>query len=152
MHYNLRDTYKIYQANSENPIDVKQYLSIVKGFMKFLINKLFERGEIIIPERLGSLHIQGKKSKIVLDGDSIKGLAPDWAKTKELWDSDTEAKEKKQLVYHFNEETNGIRYKFFWSKRRVLLPNKTLFNLRMTRTNKRALKDRIRSGKEYLIK
>lgn len=152
MHYNLRDTYKVYSAHSEEPVDIKVYLNIVKGFMKFMMKKLFERGEILIPERLGSLHIQGKKSKIVLEGDTIKGLAPDWVKTKELWESDPEARERKQLVYHFNEETNGIRYKFFWSKKRVLLPNKTLFNLRMTRTNKRALSDKIKSGKEYLIK
>ena len=78
-------------------------------------------------------------------------MAPDWVKTKELWESDKEAKKNKQLVYHFNEETNGIRYKFAWSKNRVLVSNKTLYNLRMTRSNKRELSKLVREGKEYLI-
>ena len=89
---------------------------------------------------------------LYIEDGEIKGLAPDWVKTKQLWDSDTEAKENKQLVYHFNEETNGIRYKFSWSKNRVLVSNKTLYNLRMTRSNKRELSKLVREGKEYLIK
>ena len=152
MHYNLRDTYTVYKAYSESPVDIKTYLQIVKKYMKFLVSRLLDRGEIMIPERLGTLHVHGRKSKIVLEGDTIKGLAPDWVGTKLLWHSDPVAKENKQLVYHFNEDTDGIRYKFFWSKRRVLVPNKTLFNLRMTRTNKRALSNKIKQGKEYLIK
>lgn len=150
--YNIRDTYVIYENLSNNPISKSQYGEIVKKFMKFLIDKLLESGEILIPERLGKLSIFGKKIKIVVENDKIKGLAPDWVKTKQLWEEDSQAKENKQLVYHFNEETNGIRYKFFWSKNRVLVTNKTLYNLRMTRTNKRTLSNLVREGKEYLIK
>ena len=114
--------------------------------------KLLSTGEIILPERLGKLSIFGKKVNVRIEDGEIKGLAPDWVKTKQLWDSDEEAKNNKQLVYHFNEETNGIRYKFFWSKNRVLVSNKTLYNLRMTRSNKRELSRLVREGKEYLIK
>jgi hypothetical protein len=120
--------------------------------MKFLSSKLLSTGEIIIPERLGKLSIFGKKVKIRIEDGEIKGLAPDWVKTKELWDSDPVAKQNKQLVYHFNEETNGIRYKFAWSKNRVLVSNKTLYNLKMTRSNKRGLSKLVREGREYLIK
>ena len=102
--------------------------------------------------QLGKLSIYGKKVKVKVEDGQIKGLAPDWVKTKELWESDKEAKKNKQLVYHFNEETNGIRYKFSWSKNRVLVSNKTLYNLRMTRTNKRELSKLVKEGKEYLIK
>ena len=119
--------------------------------MKFLILKLLSTGEIILPERLGRLSIFGKKVNVRIENGEIKGLAPDWVKTKQLWDSDEEAKNNKQLVYHFNEETNGIRYKFSWSKNRVLVSNKTLYNLRMTRSNKRELSKLVREGKEYLI-
>ena len=105
-----------------------------------------------LTERLGKLSIFGKKVKVRIEDGEIKGLAPDWVKTKELWESDSTAKERKQLVYHFNEDTNGIRYKFSWSKNRVLVSNKTLYTLRMTRTNKRELSKLVREGKEYLIK
>lgn len=150
--YNTRDSYVVYKNMSVNPINISQYVQIINHFMKFLSSKLLSTGEIIIPERLGKLSIFGKKVNIRIENGEIKGLAPDWVKTKELWDSDPIAKQNKQLVYHFNEETNGIRYKFAWSKNRVLVSNKTLYNLRMTRSNKRELSKLVREGREYLIK
>ena len=150
--YNTRDSYVVYKNMSVNPINISQYVQIINHFMKFLSSKLLSTGEINIPERLGKLSIFGKKVNVRIEDGEIKGLAPDWVKTKQLWESDEEAKNNKQLVYHFNEETNGIRYKFFWSKNRVLVSNKTLYNLRMTRSNKRELSRLVREGKEYLIK
>ena len=149
--YNTRDSYVVYKNMSDNPINISEYVQIINQFMKFLILKLLSTGEIILPERLGRLSIFGKKVNVRIEDGEIKGLAPDWVKTKELWDSDLIAKQNKQLVYHFNEETNGIRYKFAWSKNRVLVSNKTLYNLRMTRSNKRELSRLVREGKEYLI-
>ena len=150
--YNTRDSYVVYKNMSDNPINISEYVQIINQFMKFLILKLLSTGEIILPERLGRLSIFGKKVNVRIEDGEIKGLDPDWVKTKQLWDSDEEAKNNKQLVYHFNEETNGIRYKFSWSKNRVLVSNKTLYNLRMTRSNKRELSKLVREGKEYLIK
>ena len=151
-HYNINDSYVVYKNISNDPVDKSIYLQITNQFMKFLSSKLLSQGEINIPERLGKLSIYGKKVKVKVEDGQIKGLAPDWVKTKELWESDKEAKNKKQLVYHFNEETNGIRYKYVWSKNRVLVSNKTLYNLRMTRSNKRELSKLVREGKEYLVK
>lgn len=150
--YNSRDSYIIYKNLSDNPINIAQYVQIVNQFMKFLINRLFEKGQISLPEKLGNLQIVGKKVKVKIEDGQIKGLAPDWVKTKELWENDPEAKQNKQLVYHFNEQTNGVRYRFFWSKNRVLVSNKTLYNIKMTRTNKRTLSQLVKNGKEYLIK
>ena len=152
--YNSRDSYILYKNTSslDTPVDISTYIKIVNSFMKFLIRKLFQTGEITLPERLGNLFVIGKKVKIRFEEGEIKGLAPDWVKTKELWDSDSKAKKDKQLVYHFNEDTNGVRYKFFWSKNRVLVTNKTLYTLKMTKTNKKELSKLIKKGKEYLIK
>ena len=151
-HFNTRDSYIVYKNMSNNPVNITQYVQINNQFMKFLMSKLFDTGEINIPERLGKLSITGKKVKIRIENGEIKGLAPDWVKTKELWEIDFKAKEDKKLVYHFNEDTNGIRYKFSWSKNRVLISNKTLYSLRMTRTNKRELSRLVKNNKEYLIK
>ena len=150
--YNTRDSYIIYKSVSKDPLEVSRYIEITNLFMKFLSNKLLEKGSIIIPERLGNLSIIGKKIKVRIEEGKIKGIAPDWVKTKELWEEDSQAKLEKQLVYHFNENTNGIRYKYSWSKNRVLVTNKTLYNLKMTRENKRALSKLVTEGKEYLIK
>jgi hypothetical protein len=150
--HNLRGSYKSYTENSRNPMTVDIYLSIVKGFIKFLMAKLFQTGEIKLPERMGILTITGKKVKVEYEDGKIKGLAPNWAETKRFWAENPVAKAAKQLIYHFNEETNGVRYKFTWSKSRVLAANKTLYDLRMTRTNKRLLSSLVKGGKEYIIK
>lgn len=150
--YNTRDSYKLYVENSSQPIDISTYVNIINGFMKFLIKKLFLTGHITFPERLGTLEIVGKKVKVRIEDGEIKGLAPDWANTKKLWEEDEEARKNKQLVFHFNEHTNSVRYKFFWSKAKLFLANKTLYSLRMTRTNKRELSKIIQEGKEFLIK
>ena len=151
-YYNTRDSYIVYKSTSVNPLEVSRYVEIINSFMKFLSSKLLQRGEISIPDRLGRLMILGKKVKVRIEDGKIKGLAPDWVKTKELWEEDPQAKLDKQLVYHFNENTNGIRYKYFWSKSRVLVTNKTLYNLKMTRENKRTLSKLVSEGKEYLIR
>lgn len=151
-HLNIRSSYPFYVESSETPVSVNTFVAIAKDYMQFLADKVLEEGQIMLPERLGQLIITGKKVKAVVEDGVIKGLAPDWKSTNELWIKDPEAKEKKQLVYHFNEDTNGIRYKFSWSKSRVLVANKTLYNLRMTRTNKRILSANVKAGKEYLIK
>lgn len=150
--YNTRDSYIVYKNQSDCPIDISKYLKIINQFMKFLSIKLLSTGEIQLPERLGKVSVIGKKVKVRLEDGEIKGLTPDWVKTKELWGEDPVAKENKQLVYHFNEDTNGVRYRFFWSKNRVLVTNKTFYNFRLTRTNKRDLSKLIKQGKEYLIK
>lgn len=151
-YYNTRDTYKMYQSVSENPVDVKKYIEIVSEFLKYIVCVLFEKGTVILPEKLGVLHIIGKKLKATTEDGKIKGLAPDWDKTKKLWAIDQQAKDNKQIVYHFNEETNGIRYRIVWAKTKVLVSNKTLYDLKFTRTNKRFLSALIKTGKEYLIK
>ena len=153
---NVKDSiqlsYELYKEENENPISKRDYVSINRDFMKYLSAKLLVDGIVKFPERLGYVQVVGNKSKFRVENNMIKGLAPDWAGTKALWESDEEAKNNKQLVYHFNEDTNGVRYRFFWSKSRVLVANKTLYNLRMTRTNKRTLSSNIKNGKEYLIK
>lgn len=150
MHKNLRDSYKLYKTTSVNPTDIKMYLDIVHGYLKFLMNKVMEGEEVTLPSRFGTLSITGKKQTIRFDENGkVVGLPPDWVKTKELWDRNETAKQNKQLVYCTNEHTSNIRYKFLWSKITVLVTNKTLYALKMTRTNKRDVSNRVKNGKEY---
>lgn len=148
---NLRDSYKLYKEDAILPISSKDYLDIVSKFNKFMINRVLEGDEVVLPARFGTLAIVGKKQEIKFDENgNIIGLAPNWVKTKQLWENDAEAKSKKKLVYCTNEHTSNIRYKFFWSKNKIFAANKTLYALRMTRTNKRAVYDKVsKQNKEY---
>lgn len=151
MKRNLRDSYKFYKQEATLPINSKDYLEIVAGFNKFMIDKVLEGDEVVLPVRFGTLSIIGRKQEIKYDQDGkIIGLAPNWKKTKELWDRNEDAKKRKQLVYCTNEHTSNIRYRFFWSKNKVFVTNKTLYALRMTRTNKRTVNVNVTTeNKEY---
>lgn len=151
--YNISDSYKTYKNISDRPIDKKSFIRIVNGFMLFMCYKLFQIGKINLPTRLGTIEIVGRKIKPIVEEDgTIKGLNVNWKETRELWNSDPIAAEEKRKIYHFNEESEGLNYKFFWSKNRVLVPNKNFYNLKMTRTNKRQLAKIIKNEKvEYRI-
>lgn len=147
---NLRESYKLYKQSVENPIDIKTYLILAADYNKFLIDKVLEGKEITLPSRMGTLSILGKEQQIKFDEEGkVKGLAPDWVRTKELWESNAQAKAEKKLLYHMNSHTDNVRYKFLWSKKNVLVENKTLYSLRLTRTNKRAVHQKILEGAQY---
>ncbi len=147
---NIRTSYRQYKKECEEVVDIKTYIDIATRYIKFLMEKVVEGYEVTLPSRLGSLKIVGTKQEIRFEEGKVKGLSPNWKRTKELWESNPEAKEKKQLVYNTNEHSDGIRYKYIWSKRRVLVTNKTLYSLRMTRENKRRIYKAVMAGKEYV--
>lgn len=149
---NIRSSYKEYKKNTDKPVDIKTYILISTMYINFILEKVFSGYEITLPFRLGSLKIIGNKQVVKWDENNkiIGGVSPNWKKTKELWDSNPQAKEAKTLVYNTNDHTDGIRYKFLWSKNRVLVSNKTIYSLRMTRNNKRRVYREIMSGKEYI--
>lgn len=149
---NLRDSYKKYLQTTENPIDVKSYVLINNLYNKFLMSKVLEGHEVTLPARLGTLCVLGTKSKVRYEDGQVKGLAPDWVGTKKLWDSNPEAKAKKTLLYHTNAHTDGVRYKIHWSKSNVMVENKTLYALQLTRENKRSVHGAILEGKQYKTK
>lgn len=152
---NVRSSYNQYKKTTNNEIvDSKTYIDYANEFNRFLAEKVIEGYEITLPSRLGTLSIIGKKQKIRFDEDgNIKGLAPDWVKTKKLWEDNPEAKAKKQLLYHTNSHTDNTIYKFLWSKNRILITNKILYSLKMTRTNKRAVNELVtKMNKKYVTK
>jgi hypothetical protein len=149
---NTRSSYKLYLSLTKFPQDVKSYILIANAYMKFLIGKVLEGDEVALPARLGSLSIIGNKRKLKFTEEGNPILPPNWAKTKKLWESSATAKENRKVVYCTNEETDGVVYKYLWSKNRVPIENKTLYALRLTRDNKRAVNRAIKAGKEYFIK
>lgn len=149
---NLRDSYKYYKKEAETPVPLKDYIAISQDFTKFIMSKVFEGEKVKLPEGMGTLYVKGKKVKMRVHPETgeIMGAAPDWVNTKKLWESSKEAKERKQLVYHLNEHTNGVRYKIFWSRKNNPIKNKSLYSLIFTRTNKRILHTLLKKGKEYI--
>jgi len=149
---NIRSSYKRYSKEVETPVEIIDFILIANGYMKFLMQKVREGEEVTMPARVGTLFIQGTKKNLRFNKDGIPVLPPNWGETKKLWDRNPDAKATKKIVYCLNEETNGVVYKVNWSKNRVPIENKIYYNLILTRDNKRAIHNKIKQGKEYLIK
>ena len=155
MHRNLSDSYKLYKDKTKGSFSVckRDYIKIVHLYIKFIMSKVIDDGdEVVLPFKTGTLYVIGLKQKIKFNDDgTIKGLSPNWKKTKELYDKSPECKEKRQIVYNTNEHSDGIRYKFNWRLSGVLLLNKNFYNLKFSRENKRRLSANILNGQEYTI-
>lgn len=149
---NIRSSYKRYSKEVETPIEITNFISITNGYMEFLMQKVREGEEVTMPARVGTLFIQGTKKNLKFNKDGVPLLPPNWGETKKLWERNPDAKATKKIVYCLNEETNGVVYKVNWSKNRVPIENKIYYNLILTRDNKRAIHNKIKQGKEYLIK
>jgi hypothetical protein len=132
-------------------INKNKYIEITEGFMKFIASKLLNGEVVNLPVGLGQLNVIGRKQNLKMVDGEIRGLAPDWKSTLKLWENKPEEKEKKTVIYFFNEHTRGIRYKFGWNTSSISLRTKNLFTFIATRSNKRILWKRILEGKEYQI-
>jgi len=146
MRMTLKD---IYEESISKDYPKRRFLDIAYDFNKYMANSLLEGEEIVLPSRLGSLFIAGRKIKPRLEDGKIKGLAPNWKATKELWERDPKAKEEKKLIYYFNEHSDGYRYRIIWSRRKSWFRNKFVYEFKLSRTNARLLSKMIQEGKTY---
>ena len=148
----IRDAYKLYRQENKDHKDLLTFLLVAEGFNQFLFDKLFNGEEIMLFERLGNMSLRGKKVNPRINEDGlIKGLAPNWKATNELWSNNPEAKARKELVFYFNEHSEGVRYRFHWCKQRVYIKFKEFYTFKLTRANRIAFKNVINSGKEYVV-
>ncbi|MHA1197765.1 MAG: hypothetical protein ACTSQF_00210 [Candidatus Heimdallarchaeaceae archaeon] len=100
---------------------------------------------------MGRLEVQGRKQNIRVEGNKIKGLAPDWKSTIELWNRNPEAKKEKKIIYFFNEHSKGVRYKIKWTKTKIPLIFKSVLTFKAIRPVKRGVSKNVNEGKEYII-
>jgi len=148
----IRTSFPFYKEKVDNPKDSKTYIAVANGYMKFIMEQVTEGHEVVLPARLGSLEIRGRRGTIRVNADTgLRCLPPDWVRTRALWNINAEAKAARKIVYCLNEESSGLIYKVHWSKRNILIENKRLYSLRIARTPKRAISQAIKSGKEYVI-
>lgn len=128
--YVIKHFYESYcEYVKDNPlynVDYKTFRAIVTDYFKYLRDRIIQEGrEVKLPCRMGSLSVVKHKPK---NYDS-KSLRVDYASSKEIG----------KLVLHLNEHTDGYKYRFYWAKKDMIIPNKTKYQLVMTRENKREL-------------
>ncbi len=125
-----KDFYKSYcEYVEDNPlyqVDYKTFRGIIDDYFRYLRDEIIENGkEVKLPCRLGTLQIVKHKPKEWTG----KSLRMDYHASKEYG----------KMMYHLNEHSNGFKYRYYWSKLNMLTPNKSKYQLIMTRANKRRL-------------
>lgn len=142
--YGIMDIYKYYKKTVEKPVDEQTFVAAWKSFATMVTDRLvYEGKDFLMPFHLGTLGIRKQKIIVVMNKDGTidkRYLRPDWKATNELWSRDSEAKSRKQLVFHLNKHFNGYNCKWFWDKATCSIPNQSAYSLVMTRENKRKLK------------
>ena len=142
--------YKNYRKNNKT-VSRKEYLDIVNGFAEFLMDCILNAETVYLPEKLGVIQVIGKKLQPKVTDDGIQGLSINWGATVKLWKTCEPCKDKQQKVYYFNEHSDGIRYRFMWSRTAMLMTNKYLYTYVPNRKSKYKLHEKVNEGKEYQL-
>lgn len=136
--YCLKDMYEDYIKDKEEGtvyhVDYRTYVFLVTEYYKAIGQYILDGGLHILPYRMGTLSVgKSRPKKLTSANTSI-----DWANS---------VKYNKQIRYT-NDHSNQYKYRFVWSKKDCYVANKTNYRLVFTRTLKRELAKRIKSG-EY---
>ena len=149
--YGIKDFYRYYKNNADNPLPYKTFVSIWKEAAKAIMRLVIYRNhDFSVPARLGSFGIRKLKVKIQVSEDGTvnkNNLAVDYKASWKKWMEQYPGKTAKEIakipgkkpVYHLNKHTDGYRFKFIWDKFTCNVKNQSLYSLKITRTNKQEL-------------
>lgn len=143
--------YKAYRLNHENPISKNDYLKLMNGFSDFLMDCVLNAETVFLPEKMGAIQVIGKKLQPKVTDNGIEGLTVNWGATHKLWKECEECKQQEKKVYYFNEHSDGVRFRFMWSRTAMLMRNKFLYTYVPNRKSKHKLFEKIINGKEYQL-
>ena len=128
--YTIASFYNDYLKGIESDtiydIDYNKYRAIVTDYFKYLQTKLIEEGKMIkLPYRMGNVQIVKSRPKHL----DKRSLRIDYQATKQ----------ENKLILLLNEHSDFFKYRYWWNKTDMLVPNKVKYQLVATRANKRRL-------------
>lgn len=142
--YTLDDYFRSYsdyiKDNILYKVSRKKFYAIVQDYFIFLSNELIDKSkEIKLPARMGTLCVI-KKKPARYDNNCLR---VDFNSTRE----------ENKTIFHMNEHSDGYNFRFHWAKGGMLVENKTMYELVMSRANKRRLAYMIKvERKDYIEK
>ena len=128
--YTIASFYNSYLTDIEQDtvydIDYTKYRAIVTDYFQYLRQQLIEEGRMIkLPYRMGNVQIIKSKPKHL----DKRSLRIDYQATKEY----------NKLILLTNEHSDFFKYRYWWNKTDMMVPNKSQYQLVATRANKRRL-------------
>lgn len=126
------DYLKNIEPNTIYDIDYTKYRAIIIDYFKYLQHKLIEEGKLIkLPYRMGNVQIIKSRPKHL----DKRSLRIDYQATKQY----------NKLILLDNLHSDGFKYRCYYNKIDMLVPNKSKYQLVLTRANKRHLASLIKS-------
>jgi hypothetical protein len=116
------DAFKFYKdkLKKDRPKEVNQvmYCSVIRDFNKAIMETIIMGDSFYFPFGLGDLSVRKKKVKFYINNGKLwnKGTPIDYPKTMDYWKNNSEAFEKKKLIFNLNDHTDGYKYRFHWDK------------------------------------
>lgn len=128
--YTIASFYNDYLDNIEKDtvydINYTTYRAIVTDYFKYLQQRLIEEGKMIkLPYRMGNVQVVKSRPKHL----DKRSLRIDYQATKQ----------ENKLVLLLNEHSDFFKYRYWWNKVDMMVPNKSQYQLVATRANKRRL-------------
>ena len=135
--YTIKDFYNFYTDNIDNnplySIEYSIYKQIVLEYFQYIKSQImYNSKEFKFPYRIGSLQIVKHQPKN-LDSRSLR---VDYG----------ESKKQGKLIYHLNEHSNYYKFRYYWSKIEMLIPNRSKYQFVASRANKRELAQIIKNN------
>lgn len=128
--YTIASFYNDYLNNIEKDtvydIDYTRYRAIITDYFNYLQNQLIEEGKRVkLPYRMGTLQIIKSRPKHL----DKRSLRIDYQATKQTG----------KLILLLNEHSDMFKMRCWWNKTDMMVPNKSKYQLVLTRANKRNL-------------
>ena len=125
-------------AGNRYKVTLKVFRDILKDYMKYISSTIIDRGAIFTPlYSIGSIFVGKRK----ITRHVRERLRVDFKATKELG----------KTVLHLNEHSNGYNYMFRWRKKESRAAYVNMYELIMSRHNKRELAKSIKENRtDYL--
>jgi len=143
--YGMADYYKYYKENYKNPVSSQKFNKVVSEFNKTIVHNIINSGLEYTPARI-QLTFCIRKYKKIIKIENGKLLNPnpiDWKSTKQLWQDDEEAAEKKIILRYLNNHTSKYIFRIKALKTGNTFKNKKKYRFKACRSFQRQLAKRI---------
>lgn len=145
VHYGMPDYYKWYKDNNECKVDSAQFNKIVSEFNEQIMELMLNNDLEYTPPKLQMSFVIRKTQRVpqLKDGKLVNKLPVDFKATKDLWESNPDAKEKKILVRHLNKHSGKYIFSIRLVKVGYNYSNRSYYSFKPARGFQRALAKRI---------
>ncbi|HEX8586048.1 MAG TPA: hypothetical protein VF680_16765 [Allosphingosinicella sp.] len=141
----MRDYFKYYKTNSKNPVSSQKFNKVISEFNKAIVDAIINDGLEYTPPKLQMTFCIRKYKKLIKieNGKLVNNNPIDWKTTKQLWDDDADAAERKILIKFLNNHTSKYIFRIKVLKTGYFYKNKKFYKFKACRSFQRRLAKRI---------